>query len=332
MVNKRNTQAAPGPETMDDAWWAALLSEESKYGSSSSSRPQPAVETPAQSKPAPPERADASSTAPAPVNWERVQKYYTQDETLHLKVTGANRGGLLVDGDGLHGFVPVSHLVDISAEAGDAEREKALGGYVGQILCLKVIECEPDRQRVVFSQRAALAGNGRRNQLLEALTIGQCVEGVVTNITDFGVFVDLGGIEGLVHISELSWGRVQHPDETVSIGERVNSLVISIDKEHARVALSLKRLHPNPWDTAEARYFPGQVTEAIITSVVPFGAFARLEEGLDGLIHISEMKLGDGKVSPQDLFIEGQRVRVRVLHVNAGRQRLGLSLCEELGS
>jgi small subunit ribosomal protein S1 len=178
---------------------------------------------------------------------------------------------------------------------------------------------------VVFSERAALASTGRRNQLLRELTPGDCIQGIVTNITDFGVFVDLGGVEGLVHVSEISWGRVRHPTDAVEVGQRVTAYVIQIDKERTRIALSLKRLCDNPWEHADERYQPGQVVQAVVTSVVPFGAFARLEEGLDGLIHITEMS-ESGSIPPEQIVEEGQNVTVRVLHIDAQRQRLGLSL------
>ena len=170
-----------------------------------------------------------------------------------------------------------------------------------------------------------MAEPGSRKQLLKSLKPGNCIHGTVTNITDFGVFVDLGGVEGLVHVSEISWGRVHHPADVVSLGEQVKVHVIQVDNDRARVALSLKRMHPNPWETAEERYFPGQITEAVVTSIVPFGAFARLEEGLDGLIHISEMSAQEeGQQNPK--LSEGQTIQVRVLHVDSTRQRLGLSL------
>jgi len=178
----------------------------------------------------------------------------------------------------------------------------------------------------VLSERAALFGPGRRMQLLENLLPAERISGTVTNITDFGVFVDLGGLEGLIHVSELSWGRVRHPAEVVKVGEEVLVYVISIDQDRQRVALSLKRLDSNPWETADERYHPGQEFDAVITSVMPFGAFARLEEGLDGLIHVSEMSIEDDLIKPSDIVAEGQQVQVRVLHVDAEKQRLGLSL------
>jgi small subunit ribosomal protein S1 len=163
-------------------------------------------------------------------------------------------------------------------------------------------------------------------QLLENLVPAERINGTVTNITDFGVFVDLGGLEGLIHVSELSWGRVRHPSEVVKVREDVLVYVISIDQDRQRVALSLKRLNPNPWESADLRYHSGQEVEAVITSVMPFGAFARLEEGLDGLIHVSEMSIEDDMTKPADILNEGQRVQVKVLHVDADKQRLGLSL------
>jgi small subunit ribosomal protein S1 len=161
---------------------------------------------------------------------------------------------------------------------------------------------------------------------------GKRVCGIVTNITEFGVFVDLGGVEGLIHVSEISWGRVSHPAEVVKVGETVQAYVIQVDQDRSRIALSMKRLIPNPWENAEERYHPGQVVSAVITSIVPFGAFARLEEGLDGLIHSSEIA-GEGSENEiTDELYEGQIVQVRILNVNASRQRLGLSLNLALSS
>lgn len=257
------------------------------------------------------------------VDWDAALGYYEQDRVVGLQVYGYNRGGLLVTGEGLQGFVPVSHLVDLPAEKDPDELEELLAEYLDQSLQLKIIECDRERGRVVFSERAALARPGSRNQLMRQLHPGMCVQGTVTNITDFGVFVDLGGIEGLVHVSELSWGRVRHPSDVVRYGEKVDVHVIHVEPDRSRVALSIKRMHPNPWETAEQRYFPGQMVDAVITCVVPFGAFARLEEGLDGLIHISEM---GSEPIPELLLHEGQQVRVRVLQVESAKQRLGLSL------
>lgn len=263
------------------------------------------------------------------MDWERAQQLYSMDQTIELSVTGYNRGGLLVEDDTLQGFVPISHLVEMTEDLAESEQENWLTGYIGRMLSLKVIECDQGRGRVVFSERAALSKPGSRNVLLSNLCHGQCIPGTVTNITDFGVFVDLGGVEGLIHVSEISWGRVRHPRDVVKLGCTVNVYVIQVNRELARVALSLKRMFPNPWETAEERYHPGQLIPATVTSIVPFGAFARLEEGLDGLIHISEICPGESLGSPADLLQEGQEVQVRVLHVDGPRQRLGLSLSLE---
>jgi len=257
------------------------------------------------------------------LDWQQAADVYEQDKVVKLFVTGCNRGGLLVNGDHLQGFVPVSHLVEAPCRENDIE--KWLERYLNHTLNLKIIECDQDRGRVVFSERAAQARPGSRKILLEKLHPGDCIHGSVTNITEFGVFVDLGGVEGLVHVSEISWGRVHHPAEIVSIGDQVEVYVIQVDQERARIALSLKRLHKNPWETAESKYYPGQLIEATVTSIVPFGVFARLEEGLDGLIHVSEIMSGDESSLISSLK-EGQKIQVRVLHVDAIRQRLGLSL------
>lgn len=303
-----------GPQPMDESWWAAVLAEEEKTSS------QPVESTPAEA---------GTNLQQTKVDWKQARLIYDSDETISLEVVDFNRGGLLVEGSDLQGFVPISHLVDIESDSLDQseqEREHLLSTYLASMLKLKVIECDPARGRVVFSERAALFEAGRRMHLLTNLQPTERILGKVTNITDFGVFVDLGGLEGLIHVSELSWGRVRHPAEVVNIGDQVEVFVISIDQERQRVALSLKRMNPNPWETADIRYHSGQEVEAVITSVMPFGAFARLEEGLDGLIHVSEMCYGDEVVQPREVVAEGQRVQVRVLHVDPINQRLGLSL------
>jgi small subunit ribosomal protein S1 len=319
MVNNRSKDPVEGMEPLDEAWWSALLAEEERY---SASRPN------SHGGDGHIEPRDAQfygSSRPVGVDWDYVESLFARDETIALTVSGYNRGGLLVEGKGIHGFVPISHLVKVNCDTAEEDRDLILAEYVGRPLQLKVIECEPSRGRVVFSERAALASAGRRNQLLSQLMPGNCVRGIVTNITDFGIFVDLGGVEGLVHVSEISWGRVRHPGDAVSVGQEVTAYVIQVDKERTRIALSLKRLCDNPWEYAEQRYRPGQIVQAVVTSVVPFGAFARLEEGLDGLVHATEMS-ESGPVIPAEILEEGQQVTVRILHIDAARQRLGLSM------
>jgi len=320
MVSKRvdigEKEGCPSP--LDESWWEAVLAEDEARKTSSARDYRNDQATNHKDKAATVKLESAS------LDWEKILALYEMDQIINLDVSGCNRGGLLVNGDEIQGFVPLSHLIELPCQ--DDDIEDWLHDYVDRSLSLKIIECDQERGRVVFSERAAQASPGSRMQLLESLQPGSCILGVVTNITDFGVFVDLGGVEGLIHVSEISWGRVHHPGDVVSVGQELKVHVIQVDKERARVALSLKRMTPNPWETAEERYYPGQVIEAVVTSIVQFGAFARLEEGLDGLIHISEMVDGDGAPDFNELVVEGETIQVRVLHVDAARQRLGLSL------
>jgi small subunit ribosomal protein S1 len=322
MVANRITQPADqAQQPLDEAWWETLLAEEEKYSHPINQRTKHELMSETTTE-------NISTLKQVEVDWGCVQHLYEFDETIKLTVSSFNRGGLLVDGNQLHGFVPISHLVDVSCELSDTERENLLSSYVGRTLSLKVIECDEARGRIVFSERAALAQAGRRNQLLDELKVDTCAHGVVTNVTDFGVFVDLGGVEGLIHVSEISWGRVNRPGDVVHVGQEVNAYILQVDKERSRIALSLKRLCNNPWETAVERYYPGQLVTAVVTSVVPYGAFARLEEGLDGLIHITEMGLDEGQ-TPADSLEEGQVVKARILHIDPSKQRLGLSLSME---
>lgn len=297
------------PPAHDDGWWNSVLADEERYVRSA----------PAHSA-KPPELPKAQQA-----EWEVARRLFEQDQIVSMQVTGFNRGGLLVEADGLFGFVPFSHLVGMPGQGDPRQREKQLAAYVGRNLRLKVVECVPEDGRVVFSERAALVEAGKRAELFRSLQVGQRIRGEVTNITDFGVFVDLGGVEGLIHISELSWGRVMHPGQMVQLNERIEVQVLEISSDRCRVALSLKRLHPNPWETAEQDFAVDQLISAQITSIVTYGAFARLGQGLEGLIHISEIPLPQGLLV-KDYLSEGQTVQVRVLHVDATHQRLGLSL------
>jgi small subunit ribosomal protein S1 len=309
------------PPEVDEAWWTALLAEEAKFNHTGSKDPTKAGELYEQGS-----RSTKRGIKTSEIDWQMVRDLFTMDQVITLEITGFNRGGLLVAGIGLHGFVPISHLLEITCLTDVNEKEAILSSYVGRTVAFKVIECDPERGRVVFSERAALAESGKRNMLFGEIFPGKRVCGIVTNITEFGVFVDLGGVEGLIHVSELSWGRVRHPTEVAKVGEMVQAHVIQVDQDRSRIALSMKRLIPNPWETAEERYQPGQLVNAVITSIVPFGAFARLEEGLDGLIHSTEIAGEDSQDGSDEGLYEGQTVQVRILNVNAARQRLGLSL------
>ncbi len=295
---------------LDENWWASILSEGEDYPEINQNVP----------------KRESFFQGLLPVDWELVRRLYENDEVVCLQVFGFNRGGLLVHGTGIQGFVPISHIIDFPPNASEDVKRKCLTGYVGKLLNLKVIECEPSMERVVLSMRAACAGEGTRKQLLRILSVGEVLQGVVTNITDFGVFVDLGGVEGLIHVSELSWGRVQHASEIVTIGQTIRTQVLQVCEESARVALSLKRLIPNPWETLQHKVKPGDIIRATITTIIRYGAFARLPEGVEGLIHSSSIHLPPGTNEISQFISPGQNVEVEVLHLDIERRRLGLGL------
>lgn len=260
------------------------------------------------------------------VDWSRVLELQEKESVCYAEVVGFNRGGLLVRAQEFQGFVPRSHLA--ATAGGQRVTEKLLEGYMGKELELKVIECDPERGRIVLSERAAQSAPGSRQGLLQTLQIGQHLEGTVTNVTNFGLFIDLGGVEGLVHISELSWGRVGHPREIAGPGQRLTVVVLDLNLELERVSLSIKRGQHNPWATALERYPIGGETSAEITEVVHYGAFAKLEEGLEGLIHITQMGLHH-RLDPRLVLENGMKVQVKVLQVEPDRQRLSLQLLGE---
>ncbi|OGO17057.1 MAG: hypothetical protein A2Z14_09105 [Chloroflexi bacterium RBG_16_48_8] len=300
------------PQPMEESWWSAVLKQEEEFSHTKSRIHEGYLG----------ERDDNRGT---PEDWSWARGLYEKDDTVDLPVIGYNRGGLLVEAQSLRGFVPISHLISFHPETNERERSMQLADAVGKELCLKVIEYDPERGRLVFSERAAQAGPGKRIELLDSLTPGDKVSGAVTNITRFGVFVDLGGVEGLIHVSELSWGRVRHPADVVRCGDEVNVQVLSVDQEQGRVALSLKELMPDPWTNVEERYHMDDIVEGVITNVVKFGAFVGIEDGLEGLIHISE--LGDGSfLHPRSVVREGEKVCVRVIHIDSASRRLGLSM------
>jgi small subunit ribosomal protein S1 len=305
-------QPPTGPTVFDESYWAALIGmeEEGRVGA-----------RPAGQKLQGSGERTGEPASQSDADFERAEQLQAEERILECRVTGFNRGGLLVEGNGLPGFVPASHLVGYAPRTSDAGREAALKEYVGKTLLLKVIECDPDRKRIVLSERAGRAAPGARQRLFQEISVGLRLRGTVTNITPFGVFVDLGGVEGLAHISELSWGRVSDPGQVCSPGQVVEVQVTAVDAGRGRIALSLKRLKANPWAQAEVRYPVGTVVMATISEVVPFGAFARLEDGLEGLIHVSEMNLPVGET-----LAIGQSVDAEVLAVNPERQRLSLRL------
>lgn len=301
------------PPAMEESWWAAVLKED-----------EPEQQHHRRSGGYPGQDNGSQGT---PEDWAWARQLYESDDTVELPVIGFNRGGLLVQARNLRGFVPISHLVGLDPVGEDVDRNERLTTLVGANMLLKVIEYDPERGRIVFSQRAALAGPGQRAALLSRLQPGDTVKGVVTNVTRFGAFVDLGGVEGLIHVSELSWSRVRHPADVMHCGQEAEVYVLSVDREQGRVALSLKKLQPDPWESVHDRFALNQVVEGVITNVVKFGAFVCVDEGLEGLVHLSE--LGDGSfLHPRSVVREGERVRARIIHIDGPSRRLGLSLRE----
>lgn len=259
-------------------------------------------------------------------DWEQVEQVFRTDTTVELAVIGHNRGGLLVEWGGLHGFVPASQLLDFPLEQETpTTRRTTLTEYIGKTLRLRIIELDRPQSRLILSERAAAVPPGTRDGILNGVKAGERCDGIVTNLCHFGVFVDLGGIEGLIHISELSWGRVRHPADMLKRGEKIQVFILEVNPEEGRIALSLKRLQPDPWKTVEQRYTVGQKIEGTVTHVVDFGAFVCVEAGLEGLIHISELAEGHF-LHPYNVVREGDKVEARIVHIDGVGRRLGLSL------
>lgn len=260
-------------------------------------------------------------------NWETLTQYQAQETVIDLCVTGYNRGGLLVRWEGITGFVPASQLCQSIPYNDDQSRMNALAARVGCVLQLKAIEVDPSRNRLIFSERAARHVAEPDLSVLDNLNPGDVCHGKITNLCAFGAFVDLGGVEGLIHISEISWGRVTHPADLLKSEQQVEVYVLNVDRELGRVGLSIKRLYPDPWNTVDTRYHVGQVIEGMITHIVNFGVFVRLEEGLEGLIHSSE--LSSIPEAERPVLREGDTVRVSIVGIEGMRHRIGLSVVGE---
>jgi small subunit ribosomal protein S1 len=308
----------------DEAYWEALLRE----GENGKAAPFAAQADPWSAERFDvPEPQESTETGTLEDQWTAAQEAMAQEEILELPIIGCNRGGVLVGWNDLRGFVPASHLLKLVSSADETERYNQLRRLVGTQLRLKIIELDREHRRFVLSERAAHVNEDHRDELLDRFSPGDICQGCVTNLCSFGAFVDLGGLEGLAHVSELSWGRVEHPSDVLEPGQSVEVYVLNVDRARGRVGLSVKRLQPDPWQLAEERYHVGQTVECVITHVVDFGAFARVEEGLEGLIHVSE--LADGNVPhPRNVVHEGDIVTARVLSVDGERRRMGLSMRE----
>lgn len=274
-----------------------------------------------------PEEEQADVERPDQADWARAQRLLDQEKLCEARVLGHNSGGLVVEFGGLQGFVPASHLVGFPRRASPAERERFLESRLGAILALSVIEVDPAQDRLVLSESEGVRRQREqhRDRLLRELRTGQICRGTVTQLCDFGAFVDLGGADGLVHVSEIAWRRVPHPRDVLRVGQEVEVRVLQLDPARRHIGLSIKRTQPNPWHTLAERFQVGQVVRGTITRIVDYGAFAQVDSSIEGLIHLSELAEGDFK-HPRNVVTEGDEMDLMVIRVEPSRRRLGLSL------
>ncbi len=268
--------------------------------------------------------------AQAEKDWLTAQKLHEAGETYEGVVVGHNKGGLIVHFGQVRGFVPGSQLAS-DQRSGSTGKEGQWSHMVGQKLRLKIIEIDRRRNRLILSERAAMEEWRRKQKekLLDDLKEGDVLTGRVTSLADFGAFVDLGGADGLIHLSELSWLRVSHPRDVLRVGDEVEVYVLNIDPERQRIGLSLKRLQPEPWSQVLDKYEIGQVVDVTITKLANFGAFAQIDE-IEGLIHLSE--LTDANIThPREVVKEGDQVSVKIIRIDPERRRIGLSLKQAEG-
>jgi len=256
-------------------------------------------------------------------DWERAEAMLESGQEQEFEVVGRNRGGVLVRFGYLEGFVPNSHLPDVRVRGDSEALQRVKRESVGEKMLLKVLEVDQKRNRLILSGRAA--EKARRKNRLEELQSGQTITGRVVNITDFGAFISLGGIDGLVHRSELTWDDVENPQDVLNVGDEVEVMVKDVDVERERVSLSRKALMPSPWDEIEEHYSTGDLMEGVVSNVVHFGAFVTLPDGIEGLIHSSEMDI-IGPGTPGDVVKSGDPVLVRILTIEPDRHRMALSL------
>jgi len=259
--------------------------------------------------------------------WRVLQQRFEEGESFEADVSGYNKGGLLVNVEGVNAFVPLSQLVGLRPERGEDDTDGSLSGAVGRTLRVKVIEINRRRNRVILSERAALQEwrSQQKDRLLSELKEGEIRRGRITSVRSFGVFIDLGGADGLAHLSELSWDRNRSPEEIYHIGDEVDAFVMKVDPETKKIALSLRRAQPERWEGIVDRYEIGELVAGRVTKLVTFGAFARIDGPVEGLIHVSE--LVDRRINhPREVVKEGDILPLRIVRIERDRHRLGLSL------
>jgi len=262
------------------------------------------------------------------VSWQKAEDLLKSKQAYHSSVIGYNKGGLIVPLDGLRGFVPASQIslsrrASLSGETPEQRWSKMVGDEIDVI----VIEVDRERRRLILSERAASSETREslKERVIDELSEGEVRTGRVTSLADFGAFVNINGADGLVHLSEISWDRIQHPSEVLKVGQEVKVKVISIDRDKKRIGLSIRQLQEDPWNERVAKYQVGQLIEATITRLTKFGAFARLEEDMEGLIHISE--ISEKRIEhPKEVLHENDSVTLRIIKIDPENHRIGLSL------
>jgi len=259
-------------------------------------------------------------------SWRKLQEIYEANDVIEAEVTNYNKGGLLVNLDGVRGFVPASQVSEIRG-GDDASKQADMARLIGTSLPLKVIEINRHRNRLILSERQAVQERRdvMKEKLIEELKESEVRRGRVSSICDFGAFVDIGGADGLVHLSELSWSRVRHPSEILKVGQEIDVYVLGINSQEKKIALSIKRTQAEPWSQVAAKYEVGQLVKGTVTQLANFGAFARIEDGIEGLIHVSE--LTDERIThPKQVVKEGDDLLLRIIRIDPQRRRMGLSL------
>lgn len=256
-------------------------------------------------------------------DWEKAEELMEADKTIEVSINGYNKGGVLVDFGRLRGFVPNSQILRVPRGAPRDQQDTIKDTMVGQPLAVKIIEVNRRRNRLVLSEAAAM--RDQREDLLNALEVGSVVKGRVVKIVDYGAFIDLGGINGLVHISKLAWHHVNHPSEELSVGEEIEVRIEDVDVDRERISLNRQALLPDPWQLLPETYNVGDMLTGLISSVVDYGVFVELPNGITGLVHVSEMA-SYNVTDPKSWAREGEELLVRIISIDTDRKRIGLSL------
>jgi small subunit ribosomal protein S1 len=259
-------------------------------------------------------------------DWVLAEQMMGNGDLYEGEIAGYNRGGLIVKFGKIRGFIPASQIVGLPKRMREEQRRQRMETMIGKQVGLKIIEVDRQRRRLIFSQRRALRvwQETQRERVMSELVAGETRRGKVTSITNFGAFVDLGGADGLIHVSELSWKRVDNPRQVLAVGDEIDVYVLEVDRNRKRIALSLKKLQPDPWTIVDDHYQVGQLVEGDVTRVLDFGAFVELEIGIEGLLHASEM-IGTPELAPSDIVHSGEKLLVKIIRIDGQRKRLALS-------